>query len=110
MTDKPSTLVLERAEWVFKEGDPGDSLFLIKSGMVQIVKEINGNDVTLATLSDNEVFGEMALFSDLPRSASAQALVSVTLTNIPKNFIRGKFDTSDPLFQLGVTSLFQFLR
>ena len=56
MTDKPSTLVLERAEWVFKEGDPGDSLFLIKSGMVQIVKEINGNDVTLATLSDNEVF------------------------------------------------------
>ena len=33
MTDKPSTLVLERAEWVFKEGDPGDSLFLIKSGM-----------------------------------------------------------------------------
>ena len=110
MTDKPSTLVLERAEWVFKEGDPGDSLFLIKSGMVQIVKEINGNDVTLATLSDNEVFGEMALFSELPRSASAQALVSVTLTNIPKSFIRGKFDTSDPLFQLGVTSLFQFLR
>ena len=62
MSDKPST-VLERAEWVFKKGDPGDSLFLIKSGMVQIVKEINGNDVTLATLSDNEVFGEMALFS-----------------------------------------------
>ena len=57
MTDKPSTLVLERAEWIFKEGDAGDSLFLIKSGMVQIVKEINGNDVTLATLSDNEVFG-----------------------------------------------------
>ena len=47
MSDKPSTLVLERAEWVFKEGDPGDSLFLIKSGMVQIVKEINGNEVTL---------------------------------------------------------------
>ena len=110
MTDKPSTLVLERAEWIFKEGDPGDSLFLIKSGMVQIVKEINGNDVTLATLSDNEVFGEMALFSDLPRSASAQALVSVSLTNIPKSFIRGKFDSLDPLFQLGVTSLFQFLR
>ena len=50
MSEKPSTLVLERAEWIFKEGDPGDSLFLIKSGMVQIVKEINGNDVTLATL------------------------------------------------------------
>ncbi len=110
MTDKPSTLFLERAEWVFKEGDPGDSLFLIKSGMVQIVKEINGVDVTLATLSDNEVFGEMALFSDLPRSAGAQALVPVTLTNIPKSFIRGKFDNSDRLFQLGVTSLFQFLR
>ena len=84
MSDKPSTLVLERAEWVFKEGDPGDSLFLIKSGMVQIVKEINGKDVTLATLSDNEVFGEMALFSDLPRSAGAQALVAVTLTIFQK--------------------------
>ena len=110
MSDKPSTLVLERAEWIFKEGDPGESLYLIKSGMVQIVKEINGTDVTLATLSDNEVFGEMALFSDLPRSASAQALVAVTLTNIPKSFIRSKFDSSDELFQLGVTSLFQFLR
>ena len=78
--------------------------------MIQIVKEINGNNVTLATLSDNEVFGEMALFSDLPRSAGAQALVTVTLTHIPKSFIRGKFDSSDALFQLGVTSLFQFLR
>ena len=33
MSEKPSTLVLERGEWIFKDGDPGDSLFLIKSGM-----------------------------------------------------------------------------
>ena len=108
MSDKPSTLVLERAEWIFKEGDPGESLYLIKSGMVQIVKEINGSDVTLATLSDNEVFGEMALFSDLPRSASAQALVAVTLTNIPKSFIRGKFDPLTSFFSLVLHLFFNF--
>ena len=90
MSDKPSTLVLERAEWIFK-GDPGESLYLIKSGMVQIKKEINGTDVTLATLSDNEVFGEMVLFSDLPRSASAQAGCG-HVNKYPKSFIRGKFD------------------
>ena len=59
--------------------------------------------------SKDEVFGEIAIFSDRPRMAGAIALVNSDLTMVPKQYIRGKFDASDPYFQIGLKSLFAFL-
>ena len=109
MIDKPVSVPVDRGEWIFKEGDPGDGLYLIRSGMVQIIKQSGDSKVTLATLSKDEVFGEIAIFSDKPRMAGAIALVNSDLTMVPKQFIRGKFGASDPYFQIGLKSLFAFL-
>ena len=109
MIDKPVSVPVDRGEWIFKEGDPGDGLYLIRSGIVQIIKQSGDSKVTLATLSKDEVFGEIAIFSDKPRMAGAIALVNSDLTMVPKQFIRGKFDASDPYFQIGLKSLFAFL-
>ena len=109
MIDKPVSVPVDRGEWIFKEGDPGDGLYLIRSGMVQIIKQSGDSKVTLATLSKDEVFGEIAIFSDRPRMAGAIALVNSDLTMVPKQYIRGKFDSSDPYFQIGLKSLFAFL-
>ncbi len=53
---------------LFKQGDPGVEMYIIKSGKVQIVKD--GKEV--AVLSDNDFFGELALVSDEARNASAK--------------------------------------
>ena len=55
---------------LFKEGDMGDKLYIIKSGFVKIVHPSSENE-PIATLGPNEFFGEMALFEERPRSASA---------------------------------------
>lgn len=109
MIDKPVSVGVDRGEWVFKEGDAGDGLYLIRSGMIQIIKQSGDNKLALATLSKDEVFGEIAIFSDKPRVAGAIALVNSELTMVPKVFIRGKFDAAHPYFKIGLKSLFAYL-
>ncbi len=59
---------------IVKENDPGDSAYIIKEGRIKIVKKTpNGGGVDLAVLSEGEFFGEMSLFDDEARSASAYA-------------------------------------
>jgi CRP-like cAMP-binding protein len=55
---------------VFKEGDPGDQLCVIQEGRV----EIRVKERPVAVLGPSEIFGEMALVDESPRSASAVAL------------------------------------
>lgn len=57
---------------VFAEGDPGDCLYIIASGKVDLyTRKISGDMVKIKTLGVAEVFGEMALLDGLPRSATA---------------------------------------
>jgi hypothetical protein len=58
---------------IFREGDPGDRLYVIVSGRVQVDKEVAGGaPVLLADLGHPACFGEMALFDGAPRSATAR--------------------------------------
>lgn len=67
---------------LFAEGEVGDKLYIIKSGMVKIFKTSSGEDVAL--LKANDFFGEMALFSDNPRNASAVTLEECELFTLDK--------------------------
>lgn len=65
---------------IFFEGDPGDALFIVASGMIKIYRVAeDGREKTLAILRDGDVFGEMALLDGEPRSAIAETLESTTL-------------------------------
>ena len=65
-------------EVIFKEGDAAEQLFVIKSGEVAI----RSGNRTLAELSTNHIFGEMALIDDAPRSVTAVARTDVELVPI----------------------------
>ena len=57
---------------IFQHGDAGDKLYLILEGRVRISREVPGmGEEALAVLGPGEVFGEMALLDESPRSADA---------------------------------------
>ena len=58
---------------IFCENQSGADMFIIQSGEVSISKVVDGNEVTLAVLKKGDMFGEMALLENKPRSASAVA-------------------------------------
>lgn len=58
---------------IFSESQTGADMFIIQQGEVTISKVVNGNEVTLAVLKKGDMFGEMALLENKPRSASAIA-------------------------------------
>jgi len=76
--DGIATRSAKAGETIFKEGDEAQQLFVIKSGEVRI----QAGNRTLAELSTNHIFGEMALIDDAPRSATAVAKTDVELVPI----------------------------
>jgi CRP-like cAMP-binding protein len=70
---------------VFLENMPGESLFLVKQGTVQISRMIaEGEEKTLVILGPEDVFGEMAVLDGAPRSATARVAEDAQLLGIKK--------------------------
>lgn len=76
--DGIETRSAKAGEIIFSEGDEASQLFVIKSGEVSI----RSGNRTLAELSSNTIFGEMALIDAAPRSATAMAKTDVELVPI----------------------------
>jgi CRP-like cAMP-binding protein len=64
-------------EMIFSEFEPGDTFYFIQSGRVELVKIIGDIEKTLDILQPSEMFGEMAILENSPRSATAIALEEV---------------------------------
>jgi CRP-like cAMP-binding protein/anti-anti-sigma regulatory factor len=65
--------VFQPGEFVFREGDPGDDLFVIARGTASVRRADGARSTRLVTFGAGTVFGEMALLDARPRSASVQA-------------------------------------
>ena len=79
---------------IFQHGDAGDKLYLILEGKVRISREVPGmGEEALAVLGPGQVFGEMALLDEAPRSADALCHEGCRLLAIAKE------DLDDLLFQ-----------
>ncbi|MFP4636914.1 MAG: Crp/Fnr family transcriptional regulator [Spirochaetaceae bacterium] len=74
---------------IFAETMPGRELYIIQKGSVKITKIVNDNEVLLAVLRQGDIFGEMSLIENKPRSASAIAFEDSVLLAVNKeNFER----------------------
>ncbi len=71
-------------DMIMVENEPGMELYIIQSGKVKITKVVEGNEVLLAVLQPGDIFGEMALLENKPRSATAVAYGTVTTLAINK--------------------------
>ena len=71
---------------IIHEHDPGDTFCMIISGRVRVYRTTeDGQENTLSTLGRGECFGEMALLTGAPRSASVATLEPTSILAIPKN-------------------------
>jgi signal transduction histidine kinase len=73
---------------VIEEGAPGDSLYVVLSGVLEITKREGARDVVLATRRAGEAIGEMSLLERTPRSASARAVEPSELLEISPAALR----------------------
>ncbi len=69
---------------IFKEGDPGDGIYLIKYGFVQISAILGGERQILSRIGPGDLFGEMAVLDNDPRSATASADGPLSVTFISR--------------------------
>jgi len=60
-------------EVIFTEGDTTSEMYVIRTGKVEISKQVGGHSIGLAVLDRGSFFGEMSLLEGLPRSATARA-------------------------------------
>ena len=73
---------------IFHEGDPGDGVYVIKSGAVQISTRVgDGEEMVFARFGEGDFFGEMAIVENAPRSATAKAIEDSILYFIPRGTI-----------------------
>jgi CRP-like cAMP-binding protein len=80
--DEGTNRVYPQNTMFFSEAEPGDELYIIQRGAVKITKIINQQEVLLAVLKDGDIFGEMALLENKPRTASALAYEDCVVTAV----------------------------
>lgn len=80
---------LKKGEVLFREGDKGDEMFLIREGTVVVSKPVLGRvEQVLARMGRGEFFGEMSLFDQAPRSATIQAETDTLLLYLDRESLR----------------------
>jgi CRP-like cAMP-binding protein len=77
-----------RGEPIFTKGDVGSELFVVLEGEIRIHLDQDGREVTLARIGPSMVLGEMAVFDEQPRSASAQASAATTVRVLRRDKLR----------------------
>jgi EmrB/QacA subfamily drug resistance transporter len=71
-------------DWLFRQSDPGESVYVVRAGHLEVVKETATSHQTLGTFTRGAVLGELAVLADAPRSASVRALRDSDLLQITR--------------------------
>ena len=79
------TRTFDKGQLIILAEDPGDSLFIIRSGQVKVsLIHEDGKEFILSLLGEGEVFGELSLLDDQPRSANVTAMAQTQLVMLQR--------------------------
>ncbi len=97
---------LVRGDVLFNEGDPPDALYLVGRGRIAIVMSspVDKRESVVALMEPGDLFGELGLLDDGPRSGMARALEASEVLEIPYEPVRQLFE-EDPRLLWNVTRL-----
>ncbi|MBI5887651.1 MAG: cyclic nucleotide-binding domain-containing protein [Deltaproteobacteria bacterium] len=84
-----SIVSCQKGSIIAREGEPGDTMYLIKSGSIAVsVKGKAGQETKLAEMKEGDFFGEIALATNKPRMATITALTDVSLVEFSRPLIK----------------------
>jgi len=102
--------VFPRGTLIFREGDSGDTAYLVHRGTVRIFKTVGGRRVTLGLVRPFQVFGELALIDDSPRMAGALADDDVTCLPLSRAAIQSMLDQAPDGLRTLIQSMMATMR
>jgi uncharacterized membrane protein len=77
---------LDSEETLFNAGDSGESLYIVKSGAIELfIKDNSGQKIVLKIAEESDIFGEISMLDNRPRSASAVALEPTELFSLDRD-------------------------
>jgi CRP-like cAMP-binding protein len=81
---------LRKGQVLFREGEPGEEMFLVREGTILVSKAVTGKvEQILARFGPGDFFGEMSLFDRSPRSATIQAESEAVLLALDRDNLNG---------------------
>jgi CRP/FNR family transcriptional regulator, cyclic AMP receptor protein len=99
---------VRKGEVLFRAGDPGQEVFLIRAGNIVVSSPVQGRvEQVLNQLGPGDFFGEMSLFDEEPRSATVQAATDVLLLSLSRQSLL-QFIDSNP--RAAAALLYQVVR
>jgi CRP-like cAMP-binding protein len=100
IVESAATVAVAQGEFYFREGDKAESMYVLETGEVALLKHWEGEPHVLGHLRAGDCFGEMALLDLFPRSASVLALVPCTAIELSTRSLHQLFETHLEQFAL----------
>lgn len=105
-----TTRVLEPGEVLFREGDPGTDIFIVRSGRLRITRHDGRGEVELGIADAGKMVGEMAFIDQSARGATLTAIERTDLAVLDLESVRGALDAQPAWMRLMLQSLVGHLR
>jgi len=88
MSNLAEIVKYKKGETIIREGDSGDSAYIIESGAAEVCKSLpNGEEQFIGALGQSDIFGELGWIDGLPRSATVKALDNCRIRKLtPESF------------------------
>ncbi len=110
-SDKFATRLFHKGEYLLKEGQRDDRVFLITKGKVEIrVGALSDAPVVLAVRGPGGILGEMGAVDNQPHMASVVALVETTVTVMSHSEFQRRLKTLDPIMRGTILAIVQRAR
>ena len=78
---------------ILRQGDTGVGAFILRSGKVAVIRDNDGESEKIHEMGPGEVFGEMALLDEFPRSVTIRAIEPTTCLGVMRWHFRGILDS-----------------
>lgn len=101
----PPTRRYNKGDVIFSEGDPGDAAFILRSGSIEVSVGTGKDRKSLDLISANQMFGEMSVIGNVPRTATVQCLEDSLVTVIDRKLVQVKIAEMDPYIRYLIQSL-----
>ena len=99
MNDSFETFIYPEGRAIITQGEPAVEAFLIESGRVKVTMEKDDKVIELATLEEDQIFGETALFEGSTYGATVTAMEETTVIKITPEILDIKMRLCDPMLR-----------